>query len=210
MTAETVWEGADALRPFLVPLESLEPFPGNPRRGDIPAIAASFGRFGQLKPVIVDGGRIVAGHHMVQAAAAAGWTHIARLDHRFKDEDEQRAFLLADNRTGDLGTYDLGELEAQLQALAEIDRLTGTGYTSDDLDGFLVELARLAQEETEEVSFKARRKSADAKEIVVLLSPDQFSQAETWIRIIQKEKGIDGTSEAVFEALRIAAKQLNS
>src|SRR5262249_42879031 len=72
-----VWKGPDQPRPFLVPLGSLEPFPGNPRRGDIVSLRDSLKRFGQPRPALADpalgdGGRLrlVAGHHLALAASA--------------------------------------------------------------------------------------------------------------------------------------------
>ena len=129
--AKTEWQGAEALREMLHPLNKLEAFPGNPRLGNVEAIAQSFKRFGQLKPIVVDGRRVIAGHHMVQAAHDVGWTHIAVISNDFGSEDEQRAFLLADNRTFELGGFDATDLVIQLAALND---LTGTGYTHEDLD----------------------------------------------------------------------------
>lgn len=211
---EVVWAGPDALRPFLVSIADLEAFPNNPRRGDVPAIAASFRRWGQLKPIVTDGPRIVAGHHMVLAAGELGWTHIAAVANDFADEDEQRAFLLADNRTAELGTVDLYDLTGQLQQLAELDLLAGTGYTGDDVDGFLADLALLQDAATdpsvEQVSFTARpRPPGDEREVVLHYSPTQHGQVETWLTIIAKEAGTSGVSETMYEALRIAALQLN-
>ena len=123
-----VWNGAEGLRRLLVPIASLEPWPGNPRRGDVAAVAASLRRFGQVKPVVVDGARIVAGHHVIEAARSERWTHVAALDHRFGSEQEARAFLLADNRTGELGSFDEALLLEQLRTFDEAALLDGTGY----------------------------------------------------------------------------------
>ncbi len=127
--AEVTWNGAESLRDHLVPIAELEPFPGNPRRGDTTAVAASLRRFGQLKAVVVDGRRIVAGHTLVRAAEREGWTHVAFAENTFADEGEQRAFLLADNRSADLGSYDDRLLRDQLR---ELDEFEGTGYVHVD------------------------------------------------------------------------------
>lgn len=76
------------------------------------------------------GNRIVAGHHIVLAAKALGWTHIAITESELESEDEARAFLIADNRTAELGYTDDSLLLAQLEALQDRD---GTGYSDDDL-----------------------------------------------------------------------------
>lgn len=108
--------------------------------GDVGAISESLKRFGQLRPVVVRGSRIVAGHHVVLAARALGWSHVAVLDVEFADEDEARAFLIADNRTAELGWTDDALLVAQLEALESRD---GTGYSEEDLDDLREQLAAL-------------------------------------------------------------------
>jgi hypothetical protein len=46
-------------------------------------------------------------------------------------------------------------------------------------------------------------------ELVLLYSQAHREQLEQWIKVVQKEKGIDGVSEAIYEACRIAAEQLH-
>lgn len=141
-TTIPVWNGPSQLASSLVAIDTLEPWPGNPRHGDIDAIAASLDRFGQVRPILVREGRIVAGHHVVAAAEVLGWTHVAVLEFT-GDETEARAYLIADNRTSELGTTDDALLIAQLR---ELDSLAGTGFTQDDqaeLETQLKALARL-------------------------------------------------------------------
>lgn len=144
---DVVWRGAEALRPFLVPIDGLEPFPGNPKVGDVEAIRASLRRFGQTRPILLDATiatRIVAGHHVRLAAQAEGWTHVAAIPNEFESEDESRAYLLADNRTGELGGYDLELLHSQLrEARDTTGGLAGTGYGNDHLAYLERELAKL-------------------------------------------------------------------
>jgi hypothetical protein len=132
-----VWRGADALRPFLIPIETLAPFPGNPRRGDVETVRQSLRRWGQTRPILTDanaddGRRVVAGHHVREAAAAEGWTHVAAIPNEFRDEEDARGYLLADNRTHDLGNYDFDLLYQQIKRAQEQDNgLFGTGYSDD-------------------------------------------------------------------------------
>lgn len=137
---KVVWEGAPALRRYLVPIVDLAPSEGNPRRGDVAAIRESLREFGQVQAILVDetGRRIVAGEHRVLAAYEEGWTHVAAIPAEFKDEAAKRRYLLADNRTHDRGSYDLAELDRQLRALQAEATLEGTGYS----DGFVVQLGK--------------------------------------------------------------------
>lgn len=133
-----VWNGPQALRRFLVAIADLEPFPGNPRRGDVASVARSLERFGQTRPILVDGtgARIVAGHHVTLAAATLDppWTHVAAIPNEFASDDEALAFLLADNRTHDLGDYQRDLLAEHLRTLqATVAGLVGTGYSVEYL-----------------------------------------------------------------------------
>lgn len=132
-----VWRGASSLRRGLVAVADLQPDPDNPRRGNVEAVAGSLRRFGQARPVVVDAAqpaRIVAGHHIRLAAIELGWTHVAVQRVEFAGDDERRAFMLADNRTHDLGDYDAELLLAQVRRVGTSENgLDGTGFGSIDL-----------------------------------------------------------------------------
>lgn len=214
MSAAKTWRGAAVLKRHLVAIDDLEPFPGNPRRGDVIAVRASLRRFGQTKPILVDAARperIIAGHHVRLAAAEEGWTHVAVLAHEFKDEEEARAYLIADNRTHDLGTYSTEELVSQLRELAEGAGLDGTGFTADDLDDLLAQLRRAADAPVVPPADRPRVEPGgpELSEVVLLYSPAQRRQLEDWLKIVAKERGSDGVSATVYEAARIAAQALN-
>lgn len=131
---------ATSLTDQTVAIDELTPHPENPRRGNINAIAASLSRFGQVKPVLaLPSGTIVAGHHVYYAARHLGWDKIAAVRVEM-DEERARAYLLADNRIAELGTYDsdlLGRLLAEVEGL---DGLEGTGYSQEDLQNFFSSL----------------------------------------------------------------------
>lgn len=99
----TVWHGAEELRPMLMPVETLTPAPFNVRQGDIPLIADSLRRFGQLKPVVLDDeGMVLAGNNVLRAAIELlGWTHLAAVTADNMSEDDRLLFLLADNHASD-------------------------------------------------------------------------------------------------------------
>lgn len=120
------------------PLDTLQPYHQNPRRGDTQAIADSLERNGQYRPIVVNKGthtsrpnEVLAGNHTLAAAQQLGWKTIATYIIDVDDETATR-IVLADNRTADLGTYDDDTL---LELLETIDHdLDGTGYTYDDLE----------------------------------------------------------------------------
>lgn len=130
---------AQQLRKLKVPIESVQPHPRNARQGDVGAIVASLEAFGQQKPVVVQKstGYVVAGNHLLRAALELGWTELAANVVELDDETAVR-FMLADNRTQELGSYDDGVLAELLEELAQSDAgLSATGYDGDDLDELL-------------------------------------------------------------------------
>ena len=129
---------ATRLGSLAVPIDSVTPYPGNPRRGDIGAISSSIAEFGQNKPIVVQQstGHIIAGNHLWRAAKALEWADIAVVFVEMDDTTAKR-FLIADNRTQEVGDYDEDALAA---ILVELDRgglLPGTGYDSDDIEALL-------------------------------------------------------------------------
>ena len=114
-----------------VRINDLTPYPQNPRRGDIQAIAESLSYHGQFKPIVVNkrNNTILAGNHTYKAAKRLGWKHISVV---YVDVEpiEARRIMLADNRINDLASYNEGLLETILKTF---DDLNGTGFTEGDI-----------------------------------------------------------------------------
>lgn len=134
-----------------VPVGSVRPVLGNPRRGNVEVIAESLERNGQYRPIVVNkrSGEILAGNHTYAAARHLGWERIA-VTFVDVDEDQAARIILADNRTADVGTYHDDLLLAMLRGLD--GDLEGTGYHDDDLEalealaGDVKDLDQLADE----------------------------------------------------------------
>lgn len=105
-------------------VEELANDPANARKHDarsIESIAASLTRFGQQKPIVVDGRGVVrAGNGTLEAARTLGWGKIAVVVTEL-DGDEATAFAIADNRTSDLSYWDPDRLLEQLNDLSLSD-----------------------------------------------------------------------------------------
>jgi hypothetical protein len=108
------------LAALAVPIDSVKPYPGNPRRGDVEAIRKSLRRFGQQKPIVVQIGTdlIVAGNQVWEAMKAEEAEEIAVVRTSLT-ETEARAYLLTDNRMSELGRTDTRALMEWLGDLAE-------------------------------------------------------------------------------------------
>jgi len=130
MDTATVWIGAEALRPLLIPVRTVVLDPQNARRHpqrNIETIQSSLATFGQNKPIVTAGGIVTAGNGLVLAAQLLGWTHIAVVDASHLTEPQRKAYGLADNKTGELSEWDFEAVGTILNSLP-LDLLDSTGF----------------------------------------------------------------------------------
>jgi hypothetical protein len=132
----------------------LRTFHKNPRKGDIPAIAASLRRHTQYKPITVNLGthtgrpnEVLAGNHTLLAFRQNGEDYPDdRQWHKINvfwidvDNDTAERIVVADNQTGQLGGFD----EEQLARLVEgfEGDVEGLGFSEADV----ADLAALLEE----------------------------------------------------------------
>ena len=137
----------ESLKSLATPIDDLHTLPGNPRKGDVAAVARSLERFGQRKPIVAkhSDGTIIAGNHTWQAAKQLGWKEIAVV---WTDDDDNtaHAFALADNRTAELGSYDEQALKDLIDQVATVDpELVRISGWSDDAVQELIDKIEAAQ-----------------------------------------------------------------
>lgn len=106
-------------------IDDLELDPANARKHDdknLKAIAESLSQFGQRKPIVVWGRRVIAGNGTLVAARSLGWTEIqvARVPDDWS-EDRVTAYALADNRSAELAEWNEQVLSEQLKQLELAD-----------------------------------------------------------------------------------------
>jgi ParB-like chromosome segregation protein Spo0J len=122
-----------------VPMEKLDTYPGNPRLGDVDAIADSMDENGIFDAIVVQRstGYVLDGNHRYLAMQQMGEERAPVI---FVDVDDERAkrIVLVANKTNDDSTYDEGALASLLQSLPDLD---GTGYTDDELSDLLDHIA---------------------------------------------------------------------
>lgn len=209
MNATAVWEGSEDLRERLVPLGSLTRHPLNPRIGDVPKIAESLARFGQTRPILAEAeGTIIAGNHTYLAAESLGWTHVAVVRNQFASPEEARAYLLADNRLGDLGEYDRAELVVLVAELEAVGRWEGTGYTADDLEQMRA-LEALAAAPPPDLDDPADppppvpppTPPPPLREVVLLFEEEQQAVFGTHVRTLRARYDLEGVTDTVLRVL---------
>ena len=113
--------------------------PANARKHNdrnIQSIIGSLRRFGQQKPIVVDGSGVVrAGNGTLEAARQLGWETIDCVVTDLKGSDAI-AYAIADNRTAELAEWDDDVLAAQLNGLLADDDelLDAAGFTEEELE----------------------------------------------------------------------------
>lgn len=130
-----------ALTVVMLPIESLQPDPGNPRlhsKRQIRQIANSIEAFGFNVPVLVDKDHtLVAGHGRVQACQLLGWTEVPAIRLEHLTPTQAKAFLIADNRLTDNSTWDDKLLAESLKELSVLDldfKLDAIGFEMAEID----------------------------------------------------------------------------
>lgn len=107
------------------------------------AIKGSLMRFGQQKPIVVDeAGVVIAGNGTLLAAKELGWEDIWAVQSSLKGA-EQTAYGIADNRAGELASWDMEKLIQQLNAL-ESDPITAGFAAQNDFDFLIQQLSTVA------------------------------------------------------------------
>jgi len=128
--------------------------PANARKHDkknMDAIKSSLKRFGQQKPIVVDGdGIVVAGNGTLQGAKELGWESIEVVTTQLTGV-EATAYAIADNRSSELAEWDKDALTKTLDSLKNdesIDELV-TGFSSNEIDDWIASIAEGAEIEGE-------------------------------------------------------------
>ncbi|MGH6967548.1 MAG: ParB N-terminal domain-containing protein [Stellaceae bacterium] len=154
-----------AVEHAVVAINTLVPNPRNPREhpvAQLERLAASIRRFGQPRDVLVrkENRMIVAGHGVTEACKLAG---VQQVNVILWDVDQATAdaFMVGDNRLGQLGVDDADQLKALLRELGFADP-ESMGYDAPEIDALLAEAVA----------------EADVKEIPVTPVVDRF-----WISI---------------------------
>lgn len=101
-----------------VKVNDLIPYENNPRNNDnaVEPVAKSIKEFGFKVPIIIDKDNvIVAGHTRYKASQMLGLEEVPCIIADDLTEEQIKAFRLADNKVGELATWDLDKLNLELE-----------------------------------------------------------------------------------------------
>ena len=129
-----------------VDIKKLIPYVNNAKQhseDQITRIASSIREFGFVNPVIIDKEfNIIAGHGRVMAAKKLELTEVPCLFVEGLTEAQRKAYILADNRLGELAEWDMELVTSELEMLDELDfdiDLTGFELPEDIEETEIVE-----------------------------------------------------------------------
>lgn len=105
-------------------IDSILPYEKNPRINDeaVPAVMESIKEFGFKIPVVLTADNvIVAGHTRIKAAKQLGMKEVPCIIADDLNEEQIRAFRLADNKSAEIATWDEELLQQELSGILDID-----------------------------------------------------------------------------------------
>lgn len=116
-----------------VAVNKLKPYEQNAKKhgkDQIEKLKASILEFGFLTPCLIDAEfNLIAGHGRVEAAKALGVEKVPCVFIEGLTDAQRRAYILADNRLGELGEWDMDIVAEELLALDDMDfDVTLTGF----------------------------------------------------------------------------------
>ncbi len=127
-------------------ITSLLEYDNNPRHNEeaIEAVANSIREFGFKVPIVISSDNvIIAGHTRLKASVSLGLEEVPCIIANDLNDEQIKAFRLADNKTAELATWDLSKLEEELSHIdmdmlqfgfEEMEELLPDNATDDDFD----------------------------------------------------------------------------
>ena len=122
-----------------LPLRDVHPYERNAKKHppeQVKKIARSIEEFGFLSPVLIDkDNRIIAGHGRVLAAKQIGLESVPCVYVEGLTDAQRRAYILADNRLGEITDWDTDMLNMELSDLDALDfdvSITGFDLPGDE------------------------------------------------------------------------------
>jgi len=210
-----------ALNIELVPVTTLIPYIRNPRQHSeqqVAQLAASMKEFGWVNPVLRDEDQtILAGHGRIMAAQKLGWPDAPVMTAVGWSEAKKRAYVIADNKLALNATWDVGLLNAEIEALSDDDfDLNLIGFSDQDLerlaDDLMSERFNEAQnqsgdDEHKEDPVPRSTSNPDQVALTIPMTVDQRQLIFDAIQHAKRELGLDQSAEALWAICRLYLEQ---
>lgn len=120
-----------------ISIDLLKPYQNNAKihgAEQVEAIKRSIQEFGFISPCLIDKDyNLIAGHGRIMAAKELGMSEVPCLFIEGLTEAQRKAYILADNRLGELGAWDYSVVDLELDALRDMNfDISITGF--DDIE----------------------------------------------------------------------------
>lgn len=103
-----------------MPIGDIKPYPNNPRKNDdaVAAVVESIKQCGYCAPIVVDeDGVVLAGHTRLKALKKLGRTEAEVCVKTGMTEEQKKKYRLLDNKAGEVASWDIEKLAAELEGL---------------------------------------------------------------------------------------------
>lgn len=117
-------------------IDAIIPYQNNPRNNDeaVEYVASSIREFGFKVPIVIDKKNVVVtGHTRLKAAKRLGLDKVPCIRADDLTDDQIKAFRIADNKVGEIATWDFAKLDIELEDI-EID-MSAFGLEFDRIEG---------------------------------------------------------------------------
>ena len=172
--------------------ELVKPYENNPRINDnaVEAVAESIRKFGFRQPVIIDEDNvIITGHTRHKAAKVLGLKEIPCIYATDLSEEQVKAYRIADNKTGELATWDTGLLTIELE---ELEDFPDMDLSFLDFDDILSELDGDNDDDSYDYEEDFEEEDEDEEE-------EDDEERDTFDKLHKVEKGHSIVYEIAFE-----------
>lgn len=207
------------------PLRELKPHPSNPKLHNAEAINTSIKTNTFVGAIYAQTSTkyMLSGHGRVEQLLAEGVEYAPVILVDCDDELAERLLLVL-NPTPDDGGFDTELLTQLLGHVQDVEGLTGTGYSADDLDNLLaldeqnfeIEEAAFdgdfietpAESETRSKRVAETKASRGLRETIVVLDGERHKDLQWAMEVIEAFHSTNTTSDTIYIGLMSYAKEL--
>lgn len=132
-----------------ISLNDLKPYENNPIKNDqaVNKVAKSIEQFGFKVPLVIDKNNIIiAGHTRYKASKKLGLKEVPCIIADDLNDDQIKAFRIADNRVAEEAEWDYELLQEELESLIGVFDLSELGFETEELD-FMQEEIKIVEDD---------------------------------------------------------------
>lgn len=210
------------LRIEYIPITKLNEWPRNPKKHDTDLISDSMERWGFTQPVMVDetSNRLVAGHGRIETlmrrfqakesaperirvdADTGEWLVPVLRGIGFASEQEAEAYVVADNRTSEVGGWDDKLLNDILSTLNTEGLISGVGFSMRDID-------RIVQDSTPDAEatgttpdeYYETFRDGEIRQVVLYFAADEYDEVLRRLQVAMTHLGADSHTATFLKIL---------